>query len=123
MIRGVKALSEGGVYNPAGTKLKYPIDTGPINTAKGVMFGPGGFPETKDYYENNRRELSENQTKAYQQSANPEAMYRRTLLERELNSINDKIAKLNKDSSMTKEEKQKEYQKLNERRKKLRGAL
>jgi hypothetical protein len=115
-IRGIRALSQGGVYNTAGTQLKYPVDTGMANTVKGALFGPGGFPETREYYESNRRPLSEKQTKAYQRSPNPQAMYRETLKRREIDRINAQIKKLNTDTKMTPEEKHQRYLQLDRKR-------
>jgi hypothetical protein len=59
-INAIGSLAKGGSYKD--DKLRYPVSNDPINATKGVLFGPSGFRETPDYYRNNRRPLSENQT-------------------------------------------------------------
>lgn len=118
-VRGVSALAKGGAYTSDGTKLKYPVKRTPANIVRGVLFGQYSFPEAKEYYENNRRPLGENQTQMYQKSSNPDATYRMILREREIDKINRQISELNKDKSLSLEQKREKYQKLVERRKKL----
>ncbi|MFZ5753865.1 MAG: hypothetical protein ACOY3J_06455 [Bacillota bacterium] len=118
-VRGVSALAKGGAYTSDGTKLKYPVKRTPANIVRGVLFGQYSFPEAKEYYENNRRPLGENQTQMYQKSSNPDATYRKILREREIDKINRQISELNKDKSLSLEQKREKYQKLVERRKKL----
>lgn len=118
-VSGVSALAKGGAYTSDGTKLKYPVKRTPANIVRGVLFGQYSFPEAKEYYENNRRPLGENQTQMYQKSSNPDATYRKILREREIDKINRQISELNKDKSLSLEQKREKYQKLVERRKKL----
>lgn len=55
--------SEGSYKND---KLRYPVDVDAESVSKGLLFGPSAMDETKEYYNKNRRPLSENQTKEYQ---------------------------------------------------------
>lgn len=68
--RGIKAMTEGGVYSRDGGELKYPVEPEGLNAFKGILFGPSGFKETPDYYDNDRRPLSENQTEEFLKRVN-----------------------------------------------------
>jgi hypothetical protein len=69
-IQGLQALQKGGVYqkNADGEYLKYAVDKTTGNTLKGVLFGAGGFPETRQYYNENQRPLSVQQTMTAQET-------------------------------------------------------
>lgn len=73
-IRGIKALDKGGVYK--GDKMSYPVEANPANAAKGLLFGPSGFSESREYYEQNRRPLSELQTAAVETGGSYEDIIR-----------------------------------------------
>ncbi|KJS23153.1 MAG: hypothetical protein VR72_03025 [Clostridiaceae bacterium BRH_c20a] len=118
-IRGADALTSGGVYSNDGTKLKYPIKDNPTNAVKGLFFGPSGFSETKDYYENDRRPLSENQTKQVEQ--NPQA-YSAIIRKRQIDGIKTKVDEVRKNKNLTFEQKKKEIDKLMQQLQRLRGG-
>lgn len=47
-IKGIKAISDGGVRTDKG-KLKYPIE-GPAEKARALLFGPNATKSARDYY-------------------------------------------------------------------------
>ena len=59
--QGIKDLKAGG--HVVNGKLSYPVESTPSNAIKGALFGPGAFTEARDYYKNNQRPLSVEQTK------------------------------------------------------------
>lgn len=121
-LRGADAAIRGGVYDKdkkGNDILKYPVDTTNLSTAKGLLFGPSGFSETKDYYENDRRPLSDNQTKQVQQ--NPQA-YSVIIRNRQINSIKQKVDDVRKDKNLNVEQKRQEIDKLMKQLQRLRGG-
>lgn len=63
-IRGASAIEKGGSYTDKD-RLRYPVDTDPLNAAKGLVFGPGAFRESRPYYESGGRPLSDKQTEQF----------------------------------------------------------
>ncbi|RDU34698.1 hypothetical protein DRW41_21985 [Neobacillus piezotolerans] len=119
-VKGTGALKNEGVYNKDESKLKYPVSNDPLNSAKGILFGQGAFRESKEYYDNDRRPLGEKQTQQYKNikdsGGNGAAYYEYLIKQREISSIKDKIKEIQKDSSLSHQEKQVQmlelYQKL-----------
>jgi hypothetical protein len=66
--KGLDALRKEAVYNKAGDRLKYPVSPDFSNSAKGLLFGPGAFRETRDFYDNNRTPLGTKQTEEYERN-------------------------------------------------------
>lgn len=123
-IEGLTAVKNKGVMN--GDKLNYPVQQTPSNILKGALFGKGGLKETKDYYDNNRRALSSNQTKDFniltEQGANPQKLYDFKMIQRESQAIEMKMTAIAKDDKLTDAEKRTQikslyidYQKANEK--------
>jgi len=103
-LKGALGISEEGIYDANG-KLKYPVKTDVANVAKGLVFGTSGFRETQPYYEQNRRPLSEKQTRQVDNSANRQETYDNIIRQRKMNSIMQKIKDIRKDKGLTTEEK------------------
>lgn len=62
-IQGIKALvNKGHIKND---KLQFPIERTPVESTKAILFGPGGTRAGREYYDNDRRPLSEKQTESY----------------------------------------------------------
>lgn len=137
-LRGIDALRFGGVYAErptlvsygkelitkepqARTKLKYTVGTDPANAAKGILFGPGAFRETKPYYDDSRRPLSEKQTEQVnaQTGLKREQLYQRKMTERDLAKIKDEIKSIQKDDKLTALQKEEKISKLKAKRQKL----
>lgn len=111
-IRGREALQKGGVYSTDKTKLKYPVDTSTPNQIRGLLFGPSALPETKDYYDKNRRPLSEKQTLLVEGSADKKATFEAVQKKRVYETTIEKINKIKKDTKLSDEEKRREIEKL-----------
>jgi hypothetical protein len=65
-IKGLSAIRKEGVYNKDGTKLNHPVSPTLENRIKGTLFGQYSSDEAKDYFKNDRRPLTEKQTKEYE---------------------------------------------------------
>ena len=78
MIQGIKTVAEGEVTDKNGN-LMYPVEQSVGNYIKGGMFGKYSLPESQEYWDNNRKALTENETKEYNyrvgQGEDPQAVY------------------------------------------------
>jgi hypothetical protein len=136
-IKGIRDYQRGGSYNagkarlpilfPEQKELKYPVEQSTGNLVKGALFGTGGFPETREYYEQERRPLSEQQTqdllKREQRGYSPKASYDALMLERQIEKLDTQIkdlAKQEKDGKITREERLQKQQELKGKQKELR---
>jgi hypothetical protein len=86
--QGADALLRGGSYteNVLTTgltieepKLKFPVDANPADAARGVLFGPYATSQGQEYTRNERRPLSESQTKKYLTSRDQQGYYDRLM--------------------------------------------
>ncbi|MCL6479069.1 MAG: hypothetical protein K6T65_11755 [Peptococcaceae bacterium] len=118
-VGGIEALRRGGVYTQDGSQLKYPISPDTANRLKGVLFGPSGFREAREYYEENRRPLSEKQTEQLKRLPSPEVAYEQLQFKRRLETIDRQIAEVRKDKKLSQEEKNKAIQDLMRKRQEL----
>ena len=107
-LRGKEMLEKEGSYTK-DESLRYPISTDPVNAAKGLVFGAGGFKETNDYYENEGRPLSKKQTEQYEKMVksgiNREKAYNKIIYKRKVDSLQSQISEIRKDKGLTAEEK------------------
>ena len=120
-LKGIDALRNKGVYveKPTllsygkelltgepqpRTKLKYPVDTDLKNTVGGLMFGVGGLRETKPYYDQNRRPLSEKQTEEINKSRNTKSAYERLMIDRRINTLKQQLKDIDKQKLTSAEE-------------------
>ena len=143
LIGGLDALRRKGAYTekpsaiglakeivtgeiPERKELKYPVETSKPNIARGLLFGTGGFPETRDYYENDRRPLSEKQTGLLERRVasgyDKKALYDMQINEREVNKIDAKISDTTKNKELTLEQRRAERARLTEQKKELLNA-
>jgi hypothetical protein len=86
----------------SGGKLAYPVAPTLPNKIKGTLFGPSAFTEAQDYYNNNRKPLSNEQTKATLRAPNISKAYQEVLKQREIDNISTEIANIKKDKTLTK---------------------
>jgi hypothetical protein len=124
--RGLDAILSDGVYkgdtdfNPlAGeeTELQYPIDTTPLKNLQMLMMGPTATSEAREYYNNDRRPLSEKQTQQYQlmeQQGAGDQYYQTLLIQRQANNLQTKIKEVRDNPDLTMEQKQAEILRLME---------
>jgi len=91
------------------------------------VFGPNSTPQAREYYNNDRRPLTEKQTQTVKQAAKIgipiEKGYNYTILKREIDGIDRKLNALAKSKEMTPQEKLKEAKGLLERKKELEKQL
>lgn len=107
-IQGINAIKKEAVYNKDGTKLQYPVEANLENRLKSVLFGPSSFQESREYYGNERRPLSENQTLEYQQAKNTgggNVYYENLQKQREISTLERKLKELSQDNKLTEKEK------------------
>ena len=122
-LQGAGAIEDEGIYSPDGTKLKYPVGTDPTNAAKGLVFGAGGFRETRDFYKDGGQSLSEKQTtdfnKLVRAGKSKEAAYERIVLTRRMDAVDRKISETVKDKSISAETRRKLIEALREKKRAL----
>jgi hypothetical protein len=103
-------------------KLRYPTENNkPLDDVKSVLFGPSATSSAKEYYDNNRRPLSENQTTEYQEAqekGSGQEFYDNLMTERE---IKREIQEIKDNKEMSESQKEKEIEKLKKRLKELGG--
>lgn len=75
---GIEALLEGGSYTD-DDELRFPIDPTLWNIIRGAAFGQYSTDEAREFFDKDRRALTEEQTRSYQRSSNPGAFYERTM--------------------------------------------
>jgi hypothetical protein len=108
-----------GVYqtNPSGEKyLKYPVENNLMNKLRGPVFGRNSFPETSDYYDNNRRPLGPNQTEDVERYP---ALYQSILNDRALKAIDRKIDEVYDNDKLSFKEKLDQVRELRNRKREI----
>jgi hypothetical protein len=105
----INALNKGGEFN--GDKLRYLVEATPENAIKGALFGKNAFDEAKDYYNKDRRELSENQTMQVMNSSDQEASYEALMHKRKIDTLRSKIKAI-QNGKMSGEEKVRQIEAL-----------
>jgi hypothetical protein len=102
---GIEALAKGGSYNNQG-KLQYPVNaSNPADTLHSLMFGPTTTAQGRDYYNKKQSPLSDKQTAAYQNSLDKQAFFNNIQSQRQTKAIQKKIQDIQKDPSMSPDEK------------------
>jgi hypothetical protein len=103
---GVSSLLKGGSYNSKG-KLQYPIDANnPSDLLHSLLMGPTTTERGRDYYTNNRQPLSDKQTMQYQTAPNKQDFYNNVRYQQQVKAIQKKISDINKDATLTPQQKQ-----------------
>lgn len=117
--RGAKALVQGGLQKD--DKLRFPVESTPSNVAKGLLFGPAGTKEGKEYYKKNMRSLTEKQTLTVKRSSDSKSTYDRIQKRRRMDTINRKMNEVRKDRDLSKKKKDKQLEILRAELKEVRG--
>jgi len=124
-LKGANTLAEGGSYNRKGN-LKYPVSDDPVNAAKGLIFGTGGFRETRPYYEEGGRPLSDKQTAEYERKVgrgtDKERVYRDIQRKRKIDSLQNQIQAIRRDRDITRDERLKKIKPLEKELQKARAG-
>ncbi|MGE5423611.1 MAG: hypothetical protein ACM3QW_10125, partial [Ignavibacteriales bacterium] len=107
--KAIQAIANEGVYTSDG-KLKYPVSVDTANIVKGIMFGPSGFREAKDYYDESRKPFSESQTQQIQQG-----QYTQVMQGRSTRALNAKLRTISNDNSLSPMEKAKRKAELRQK--------
>ncbi|WP_394137414.1 hypothetical protein [Cytobacillus oceanisediminis] len=118
-LSGIEGLQNKGSYTKEGSiqlpfvgenqKLRYPIDPTPWNSTKAALFGQSATSEAQEYYDMERRPLSENQTFEYdlaKQSGFGKEFYESLMKQRLSKTTQKKIKEIAEDQNLTQEEKQ-----------------
>lgn len=73
-LEGVKAYSKGASTTDKGL-VRFPIEQGGGNIARSTLFGQYATPNAREYFAENRKPLSERQSKIFFATSNPSAYY------------------------------------------------
>lgn len=124
-LTGIESLQNEGSYitdSPVqlpfmgeNQKLRYPVEPGLKNGAKGLLFGPSATSEAQEYYDNKRRPLSEKQTLEYEYAKSKgvgKDYYNALMNLRKETTVKKKMKEISEDDSLTYEEKQEKIQVL-----------
>jgi hypothetical protein len=99
-------LSKGGAYDNKGN-LQYPVDSNnKSDLLHSLLMGPTTTAKGQDFYNNNRKSLSAKQTAQYQSASNKQEYYDKVMKQRQITTIQKKMKDVQKDSSLTPQEKQ-----------------
>lgn len=88
-LEAYKQLRDGGEIKNG--KMSFPVASTPSNIAKGYLFGPSSFKETRDFYDNARTALTEKQTTDLMSNKNIGEEYLRVQNKRKEDSRNAKL--------------------------------
>lgn len=116
-IQGIQDLQNGG--HISNGKLSYPISNTLPNKIKLPLFGPSASSEAQDYYNNNRRPLSEQQTQQVLKSPDPITAYNKLMLQRSLSTLDEEIKAAKNNKALTDDKRQKLIQDLIARKEQL----
>ena len=101
---GINPINEvpiPGVYNKDKTQLKYPVSTDTANILRGLLFGIGGLPETREYYEQKRSPLGTKQTEEFikkvQSGKDAQKEYEEFLRQRAIRNLETQIKEMRKE--------------------------
>jgi hypothetical protein len=117
--KGVQSLLKGGFEKDG--KLRFPVERTPNNLTKGLLFGPSATTEGKNYYNKDRRPLSENQTLDVKGSNDPNAAYEDIQTRRSIDTVRRKMKDIENDEKLSNEEKEKQLDRLYKQWQELRG--
>lgn len=98
-IDGAKTLMQG--YAGEKDKVQYPVKQNAENIIKGLLFGKSGIPETRKYYDENRRPLSDKQSAAFLASNTKSDLYNTFMDKRKASAADDKAKEELKSSNQS----------------------
>jgi len=96
-IEGLKAYNEGAVIKDG--KLRFLVQQTPENLIKTAAFGKYSTDEARTYFEEDRRPLSEKQTQQVLKSDNPQKTYEKIMINRKINTYEDKLKEAKKEGN------------------------
>ncbi|MFD1776645.1 hypothetical protein [Paenibacillus rhizophilus] len=127
-ITGADAILRGGAYTEnvltTGIKnekkeLKFGIEKTPAEISRGLLFGAPATSSGQEYYKNDRRPLSEKQTKQYLAAPDKGGFYDAAMMKRAIETNRRKIKEIQKDPAMSEKKKYEEITKIEDKIKQL----
>ena len=91
-IEGIQAYNQGASLSNKGL-MRFPIEQTPLNRLRTTLFGQYSTPEAREYFDKDRRTLSEKQTQQVMQSEDPKKEYENFLRQRQINRLKDQLEK------------------------------
>ncbi len=91
-IEGIQAYNQGASLSNKGL-MRFPIEQTPFNRLRTTLFGQYSTPEAREYFDKDRRTLSEKQTQQVMQSEDPKKEYENFLRQRQINRLKDQLKK------------------------------
>jgi hypothetical protein len=132
-IAGAESLVRGGSYKETTltsgynvldkNELKFKVNRDFKDTARALAFGPTATGGGQEYYNKERRPLSEKQTEQYRRSSNPDQFYDRLMKTREIDTDKRKIGEIAKDKTLKPERRKQEIDKLQKEIRKISSSL
>jgi hypothetical protein len=113
-VEGIQSVNKGMVEKD--NKMRFPVDQTFKNYAQSALFGKYSTPEAREYFDKDRRPLSEKQT---QQVGTNKAQHELLMRNRKIDTIKTKIKDVQKDTKLTNEARNK---KLNDLYKQLQNV-
>jgi hypothetical protein len=93
-VQGIGSYNKGAVYDNNGNQMRYPVEKNTSNAVKGALFGSSSFNESRDFYNNERRELSPQQTNSFNKEVSkgkdPKSLYNTLLEKRQIEKEKEK---------------------------------
>lgn len=127
-LQGLTAINKEGDYvkNYAtdffkfgqldNNQLRYPIDlNNPAKQLQVLAFGPSATQEAQMYYKNERRPLSEQQTKKYESVSDKQGYYDYLMKARKIETLKRQINEIKKDPKLSFDDKKEKIQKVVEK--------
>ena len=117
---GIEALMDEAVYSKDGSKMLFTVEKTPYNIGKATLFGKYGTKEGRQYFDEERKPLSEKQTEEVKSG---KTTYNKVIKEREINrqvkEIDAQLKELIANKSMPSGKRADEIQKLRKQRAEL----
>ncbi|EXX85413.1 hypothetical protein BG53_08455 [Paenibacillus darwinianus] len=114
-IGGADSIIRGGSFKDTvlttgfkmeNPELKFGIEKRPSEVTRALLFGSPATKAGQEYYNNERRPLSEKQTQVYLNSPDRNAAYSQLMKNRKTKKNKDKIAEIRNDKKMSMTEKE-----------------
>jgi hypothetical protein len=109
-IEGLTSLNKGMVEKNG--KMSFPVEKNTENALKSALFGKYSTKEAREYFDKDRRPLSEKQTQDLLKKPNIKGNYEKLMNERKVNTLKNKIKEVKENKKLTPKEKQEKISSL-----------